>query len=40
MRINLDSFLPICIDLEQRMGVGVRVGVIPENGLKYDSVKI
>lgn len=36
MRIALDSFLPIYIDLEQRMGVGV----IPENGLQYDSVKI
>ena len=36
MRIALDSFLPINIDLEQRMGVGV----IPENGLQYDSVKI
>lgn len=36
MRIALDSFLPIYIDLEQLMGVGV----IPENGLQYDSVKI
>lgn len=36
MRIALDSFLPIYIDLEQRMGVGV----IPENGLQYDSIKI
>lgn len=36
MRIALDSFLPKYIDLEQLMGVGV----IPENGLQYDSVKI